>query len=240
MCLYLSLFKHIFYLQRYLKILIFTYLMKNLNDLLTYEIGEFNYTFKDLLFELNLNLIIDNNNSDLYYFSFLNEKETIIKSKLLSFSLTNFNVYEILVSLKNYYLLNKLELVSLINNYSLTNLYFDIEDIENEHLFNEYLSSINLYKIFLNHKIDLKRINEEVINNKDDDEDSSNITNKSSNNNKINKTLKLERVIDLSFIDRYEDNTINNHVSLINLIKNRVINNLIKLKDYLTFKKRIY
>ena len=168
MCLYLSLFKHIFYLQRYLKILIFTYLMKNLNDLLTYEIGEFNYTFKDLLFELNLNLIIDNNNSDLYYFSFLNEKETIIKSKLLSFSLTNFNVYEILVSLKNYYLLNKLDLVSLINNYSLTNLYFDIEDIENEHLFNEYLSSINLYKIFLNHKIDLKRINEEVINNKDD------------------------------------------------------------------------
>ena len=54
MCLYMSLFKHIFYLQRYLKILIFTYLMKNLNDLLTYEIGEFNYTFKDLLFELNL------------------------------------------------------------------------------------------------------------------------------------------------------------------------------------------
>ena len=213
--------------------------MKNLNDLLTYEIGEFNYTFKDLLFELKINLIIDNNNSDLYYFSFLNEKETIIKSKLLSFSLTNFNVYEILVSLKNYYLLNKLELVSLINNYSLTNLYFDIEDIENEHLFNEYLSSRNLYNIFLNHKIDLKRINEEVINNKDNNNDinSSNSNNKTNN---TNNTLKLERAIDLSFIDRYEDNTINNHVSLINLTKNRAINNLIKLKDYLTFKKRIY
>ena len=236
MCLYMSLFKHIFYLQRYLKILIFTYLMKNLNDLLTYEIGEFNYTFKDLLFELNLNLIIDNNNSDLYYFSFLNEKETIIKSKLLSFSLTNFNVYEILLSLRNYYLLNKLELISLINNYSLTNLYLDSEDIESEHLFNEYLSSRNLYKIFLNHKIDLKRINEEVINNKDDNND----INSNNKTNNTNNTLKLERVIDLSFIDRYEDNTINNHVSLINLIKNRAINNLIKLKDYLTFKKRIY
>lgn len=232
----MSLFKHIFYLQRYLKILIFTYLMKNLNDLLTYEIGEFNYTFKDLLFELNLNLIIDNNNSDLYYFSFLNEKETIIKSKLLSFSLTNFNVYEILLSLRNYYLLNKLELISLINNYSLTNLYLDSEDIESEHLFNEYLSSRNLYKIFLNHKIDLKRINEEVINNKDDNND----INSNNKTNNTNNTLKLERVIDLSFIDRYEDNTINNHVSLINLIKNRAINNLIKLKDYLTFKKRIY
>ena len=213
--------------------------MKNLNDLLTYEIGEFNFTFKDLLFELNINLIIDKDNSDLYYFSFLNEKETIIKSKLLSFSLTNFNIYEILLSLRNYYLLSKKELVALINNYSFTSLYFDAEDIENEHLFNEYLSSFNLYKIFLNHKIDLKRIYNQV------KEEEVNIKNTNDNKDIINKTnseIKLERAIDLSSLNRYKDSDINvkNKTSIINFLKDRLINNLNKLKEYLTFKKRIY
>ncbi len=213
--------------------------MKNLNDLLTYEIGEFNFTFKDLLFVLNVNLIIDKDNSDLYYFSFLNEKETIIKSKLLSFSLTNFNIYEILLSLRNYYLLSKKELVALINNYSFTSLYFDTEDIENEHLFNEYLSSFNLYKIFLNHKIDLKRIYNQV------KEEEVNIKNTNDNKDIINKTnseIKLERAIDLSSLTRYKDIDINvkNKISIINFLKDRLINNLNKLKEYLTFKKRIY
>ena len=213
--------------------------MKNLNDLLTYEIGEFNFTFKDLLFELNINLIIDKDNSDLYYFSFLNEKETIIKSKLLSFSLTNFNIYEILLSLRNYYLLSKKEFVALINNYSFTSLYFDTEDIENEHLFNEYLSSFNLYKIFLNHKIDLKRIYNQV------KEEEVNIKNTNDNKDIVNKTnseIKLERAIDLSSLTRYKDNDINgkNKISIINFLKDRLINNLNKLKEYLTFKKRIY
>lgn len=149
--------------------------MRNLNELLKYEIGDYHYLFKDFLFDLKINLMGDELNNDYYYFYFFDDNKNIYKSKLLSFSLTKSNISDILIKLFNYIELTNLGLLEKINDSfykgditknKKIKISFTNEDIENEKKFKKYISSRNLKRILNNKNIDLNKIKEEEKENK--------------------------------------------------------------------------
>ena len=149
--------------------------MRNLNELLKCEIGDYHYLFKDFLFDLKINLMEDELNNDYYYFYFLDDNKNIYRSKLLSFSLTKSNISDILIKLLNYIELTNLGLLEKINDSfykgditknKKIKISFTNEDIENEKMFKKYISSRNLKRILNSKNIDLNKIKEEEKENK--------------------------------------------------------------------------